>query len=155
MKPKPPVKTGRRIDSIRWTAFQMAQEFGVDYAACRRKIKTSGEIPGPDECFSTMQCVTILLGSTQEELRKAQIEDTKESAELKKVKRSNLLRENIPSIMVEKVWADYIVDLRQKIQCLNIPSKDRADILQDLQKIPLENYFTGVNTQEKEEDEME
>ena len=65
-----------------------------------------------------------------------------------------MLKENVPLSVVEKVWSDFVVDLRQKIQNLNLPAKERADILADLQTVPAENYFVNLEPKEDESEEQ-
>ena len=131
-----------------------AREFAISKKSLMQKLSAANLKSGDDDCFSTIQILEAIYGNTSEELRKAQIENTKQQAKLTKTKDAILKREWIPAEMVEKVWSDYIVDLRQKVQSLNLPAKDRADILADMQSIPVENYFMKPSMDKETEDEV-
>ena len=146
---------GRKVESVRWTIKKASEEFDTNQATLTVKIKSAGLLPNPqDNCYSTQDIVTALFGGLNSKLKMEQIKDTRESAALKNVRKQNLLRENIPVAMVEKVWSDFIVDLIQKINNLDLPDKARKDILADLQQIEVEKYFDG-KIAEKDSDEDE
>ena len=104
--------------------------------------------------FSTMDIVKAVVDPLSEKLKLAQIDDTMKAAALKDVRTKTLLKENVPIAIVEKVWSDFMVDLRQKITNLNIPAKERSEILADLQTIPVENYFVNLERMVADEEEI-
>ena len=54
-------------------------------------------------------------------------------------------KEFVPVAIVEKVWSDFMVDLRQGISNLSVPPKERSEILAVFSKtIPVENYFVNL-----------
>lgn len=144
---------GRNVELVRWSIKKAAEEFDTNQATLTGKLKSAGILPNPqDQCFSTMDIVTAIYGGLSNKLKAEQIKDTRESAALKNVRKQNLLRENIPVAMVEKVWSDFIVDLVQKINNQDLPDKVRKEILADLQQIDTEKYFDG-KVAEKDSDE--
>lgn len=138
---------------IRWSIKKISEEFGEAAATITKKIKCSGISPGDDGRYSTMDVKKALIDPLSEKLKLAHIEDTQRAAAMKKVKTENLLKENVPLSLVEKVWSDFVVDLRQKIQSSSLPPKERADILGDLQTIPVENYFVNLEAKEESDEE--
>lgn len=144
----------KQVYQFRLTIKAAAWEFGMDAQTLTKKLKSAAILPDKEDGkYSIKQCAEAIYGGSTEALRIAQIEDTKQSSALKKVKRSILSKDNIPAEIVEKVWSDYVVDLRQKINNCSILQKERNDILQDLQTIPMENYFQKVANEEINTDE--
>ena len=122
---------------IRWTLKQISEEFGLHQQSVNQKMRAAGIAASDDDaCFSTKDCYKALIDPLSEQVKLAQIEKDKKSAAYTDVRTKTLLKENVPVAIVEKVWSDFMVDLRQKIQNLDIPAKDRNDILADLQTIP-------------------
>jgi len=147
---------GRKVESVRWTIKKAAEEFDTTQTTLTGKLKAAGILPNPqDNCFSTQDIVTVLFGGLTNKLKAEQIKDTRESAALKAVKKQNLLRQNIPVEMVEKVWSDFTVDLIQKINNLDLPDKQRKEILGDLQKIDVEKYFDGKIAERDSDEDVE
>lgn len=145
----------RPVKIIRWTLKQASEEFGVHIHKLTRMLKSAGIRPdAEDGMFSTMDIVKAVVDPLSEKLKLAQIDDTTKAAALKDVRTKTLLKENVPIAIVEKVWSDFIVDLVQKINNLDLPDKARKEVLADLQQIDVEKYFNG-RVAEKDEDEDE
>jgi len=96
-----------------------------------------------------------LFGDQDVELVRARIKDTNASAFMKEMKTDNLLRNNIPALMVEKVWADYIRDLKEKIQQSSLSLGERNELLKDLGSIPVNKYFEDLKNEEVESEDEE
>ena len=137
--------------AIRWTLKQASEEFGVNIQVMTRKLKSNGALPGDDNKFSTRQIFESL--TLDFDLKKEQLKLVKEQSRHVAIRASILEKQTAPVALVEKVWSDFIVDLRQKITNLAIPAEQRTEILADLQTIPVENYF--VNLEAKDEEEAE
>lgn len=137
--------------AIRWTLKQASEEFGVNIQVMTRKLKSNGALPGDDNKFSTRQIFESL--TLDFDLKKEQLKLVKEQSRHVAIRASILEKQAAPVALVEKVWSDFIVDLRQKITNLAIPAEQRTEILADLQTIPVENYF--VNLEAKDEEEAE
>ena len=145
----------RPVKIIRWTLKQASEEFGVHIHKLTRQLKGAGIRPDKEDgMFSTMDIVKAVVDPLSEKLKLAQIDDTMKAAALKDVRTKTLLKENVPIAIVEKVWSDFMVDLRQKITNLNIPAKERSEILADLQTIPVENYFVNLERMVADEEEI-
>jgi hypothetical protein len=143
----------RPSEQIRWTAHKIAQEFGRGNHSVLQAIKTSGIIPAEDGCYSTMDVIKALYGDEELEFLRAKIGDTNAGKLLKTIKSDNLLRNNIPSSMVEKVWMDYIRDITEKIKQSSLPLNERNDLLADLGKISIDKYFENLKTIDEEVEE--
>lgn len=140
----------RPIKLIRWTLKQASEEFGVNIQVLTRKLKSNGVVYGEDKMYSTRQIFDAL--TVEVDLKKAQLENIRRDSALKATRDSILKKENVPVALVEKVWSDFVVDLRQKIQNSNLSAKERADILADLQTIPVENYFVNLKAEESDDE---
>lgn len=139
---------------VRWSIHSAASEFDLDDKTLAKQIKSSGVIPAADGMFSTLDICKAVFGDLKGDLIRAQTRNQNEMAGMQAVKKANLLRENIPSALVEKVWSNVIIELRQKILYAEIPNKVKEDILKDLQSTPIDDYFRNT-TQVSEEDSDE
>jgi hypothetical protein len=141
-------RTGTKNASIRWSQHMVALEFDIDDHTVGKKLRAINAIPADDGCFSTKQIIEALFGDQDVELVRARIKDTNASAFMKEMKADNLLRNNIPAAMVEKVWADYIRDLKEKIQQSSLSLGERNELLKDLGSIPVDKYFEDLKNEE-------
>lgn len=131
-----------------------AREFDFDPKTLAKSVRVAGIVPGEDGKFSTMDMVRAVFGDDEREFLRARTRDTNEAADIKAIKKANLLRENIPADLVEKVWSDAVIDLRQKVLYAEIPDALKQDILRDLQNIPAETYFkTSAPSADEDEDD--
>lgn len=131
----------KKLTSVRWRLHMAAVEFGVDDKTLEKAIKVAGLVPGEDGCFSTRDICVAIFGDLKGDLIRAQTRDANESADIKAIKKANLLRENIPAALVEKVWSAAISELRQRVLYSALADDAKADILHDLKAIPVEEYF--------------
>ena len=138
---------------MRWTLKQASEEFGVNIQALTRKLKSNGALHGPDKMYSTRQVFESL--TMDFDLKKAQLALVREQGRLASARSSIMEKEFVPVAIVEKVWSDFMVDLRQKISNLSVPAKERSEILADLQTIPVENYFVNLEKATDKEEELE
>jgi hypothetical protein len=144
----------KQVYQFRLTIKAAAWEFGMDAQTLTKKLKSQAILPDEkDGKYSVKQCADAIYGGSGEALRKEQIKDTAASAKLKTTKDVILKKEWIPISLVEKVWADYIRDLREKISHSSLSAQERAELLGELQTIPIENYYAGVD--QKSEDEAD
>lgn len=137
------------MTKLRWTIGTAASEWATNVKTIALGIRTLGIIPGDDGMFSTIQIDKALHGDFEVEKTR----DTAASADTRELKLANLRRENIPAYNVERVVGALLSDLRQQITYLEIPDDKKADILRNLQAIPIDEYFTAGNTEEKESEE--
>jgi len=124
-------------NQIRLTIETGAREFGMDRRTLRSRLTVAAILPGEDGKYSIGQLAKAIFSDLQAERTRL----TKEQADIAEVKKANLLRENIPTAMVVKVWSSFVIDLRQKILLSELSDAAKRDILHDLQSIPVENYF--------------
>ena len=148
-------RTGVKNAGIRWSQHMVALEFDVDDHTVGKKLRAINAIPAEDGYFSTKQIIEALFGDQDVELVRARIKDTNASAFMKEMKTDNLLRNNIPASMVEKVWADYIRDLKEKIQQSSLSLGERNELLKDLGSIPVNKYFEDLKNEEVESEDEE
>lgn len=149
------MRTGTPNTALRWNQHMVALEFDVDDHTVGKKLRAINAIPAEDGCFSTKQIIEALFGDQDVELVRARIKDTNASAFMKEMKTDNLLRNNIPAAMVEKVWADYIRDLKEKIQQSSLSLGERNELLKDLGSIPVSKYFEDLKNEEAESEDEE
>jgi hypothetical protein len=150
------MRTGTPNTALRWSQHMVALEFDVDDHTVGKKLRAINAIPAEDGYFSTKQIIEALFGDQDVELVRARIKDTNASAFMKEMKTDNLLRNNIPAAMVEKVWADYIRDLKEKIQQSSLSLGERNELLKDLGSIPVSKYFEDLKNEETaDEEEMD
>ncbi len=142
---------GHPTAQLRWSVNLISVEFGCDNQWVAKKLRAANCAPGDDGKYSTKQAILAIYGDEDAQFLRAKIKDTKAGAFLKEVKTDNLLRNNIPSSMVEKVWCDYIRDVTEKIKQSSLPLNERNDLLADLGKIPIEKYFENLKTDEDDE----
>lgn len=148
-------RTGTKNAGIRWSQHMVALEFDVDDHTVGKKLRAINAIPAEDGYFSTKQIIEALFGDQDVELVRARIKDTNASAFMKEMKTDNLLRNNIPALMVEKVWADYIRDLKEKIQQSSLSLGERNELLKDLGSIPVNKYFEDLKNEEAADEEVD
>ena len=127
-----------------------AYEFKCDNQWITKRLREKNLLPGEDGKYSTQQLVSAIFGDDEAQFLKAKIKDTKAGAFLKEVKTDNLLRNNIPASMVEKVWCDYIRDVTEKIKQSSLPLNERNDLLADLGTIPIDKYFENLKFEDEE-----
>jgi hypothetical protein len=139
---------------IRWTIYAASMNFDVDAKTLTKQMQVAGVLPGEDGKFSTMDICRSIFGDLKGDLVRAQTRDTNKAADIKAVNLANLLRQNIPSEIVEKAWSSVIIDMRQKILYAEIPDKIKQDILKDLMAMPIDEYFKDAKP-EGNEDEPE
>ena len=127
---------------VRFSLHQAAQEWQLDDKTLASRFKAASIAPD-ENGYSVQQINRAVFGDLEGDRVRAQTKQAEAAAELKAVKTANLRRENIPAFLVEKVLADLMIELRQKITYTTMPDKDKQDILKDLQAIPVEQFFTA------------
>ena len=126
---------------IRWSLNAASDNFGIAFKTLTVRIKSEGIEPGEDNKFSTMDICRAVYGDLKGDLMRAQTRAQNEAADMTAVKKSNLLRDNIPADLVERVWSSVLIELRQRISYAEIPDKVKHDLSRDLMSIPVEEYF--------------
>ena len=139
--------------AIRWTLKQASEEFGVNIQVMTRKLKSNGALPGEDKKFSTRQIFESL--TLDFDLKKEQLKLVKEQSRHVAIRASILEKQTAPIAVVDKVWSDYIVDIREKIKNSTIPQSEQNSILADLSTIPVENYYVDLGKKQTTEDESD
>lgn len=142
---------GAQTKIVRFSLHQAAQEWQLDDKTLASRFKAASIVPD-DKGYSVAQINRAVFGDLEGDRIRAQTKQAEAAAELTAVKTANLRRENIPAFLVEKVLADLMIELRQKITYATMPDKDKQDILKDLQAIPVEQFFTA-KAEDEEDDE--
>jgi phage terminase Nu1 subunit (DNA packaging protein) len=121
------------------------------------QLAEAGKIPpasnGRFEMLTTIRALFSYYQADDENLLAEKIKLTHEQAEIARIKKENLLRENIPAELVERVWAGTILELRSKILYADLPDKVKTDLLRDLQTIPIDQFFQESKTAKTHEGE--
>lgn len=60
------------------------------------------------------------------------------------LERESKERELVPAELVSRVWSGCMSDLAQRIGFLQIPTREKQDILENLRSIPIDDYFTDA-----------
>ena len=132
---------------VRWTLEAAAREFGRSRTTVTNRISAAGIKPDSDGTYSTRQIVDAVFGSIQE----AKLREANARAALAEA-RKNIIEKNwIPATEVDRVWCQYVADLKSKIESTTIPRSERDSILRDLAAIPIEAYFQTSATETNDE----
>jgi len=131
----------------RWSVGRAAAEFGLDPKTLSGRIKAAGVLAGSDGKYSTRDIDCAIHCDYDNEKTRL----TKEQADVVALKKAEMLRELVPAKLVERVWAGVMADLRQKISFLELPDGKKAEILADLQDIPIDDYFTAASQSDEED----
>jgi hypothetical protein len=133
---------------IRLTLERGASEFGLNRKTLASRIRIAGELPGEDGKFSIAQLARAIYSNYEAERTRL----ISEQADTARIKKNNLLRQNIPAELVERVVAGMMIELRQKILYAEIPAKVKTDLLRDLQAVPLDQYFLDAKTAQTDDE---
>jgi len=134
-------------EPFRWTIGYAASEFGLDEKTLAARIKAAGVLKGTDGRFSTQDITRAIFGDL--ELEKTRL--TSEQADIAAINKAEMLRELVPTVFMARVWGGVLADLRQKISFLELPDAKKAEILADLQDLPIDDYFTAASQGDQED----
>lgn len=141
----------RKHESIQWTKELAASEFDINPRTLTDRLRQDGINPDENGFFTTKQICAAVYGDIRGELIRAQTRNQNEAADMTAIRKSNLLRENIPAELVERVWSSTLIELRQRISYAEIPDKVKQELSRDLMACPTADYFK--NSKPADEDE--
>jgi hypothetical protein len=141
----------KTANKIRLSLEQGASEFGITRRTLTSRLRTSGILPGDDEKFAIAQLAKAIYGDTERE-RAALL---REQTEIARIKKENLMRQNIPADLVETVWRATIQALKDRIMAAQIPLNVRNDLCRDLAVAGLDAYFAESSTPSADDVEQE
>ena len=126
-----------------WRIEPASREFGCDGETLSKALKRASIEPAfKDGAFSTSQIVAALFGDYDaQRTRKITAE-----ADLLEMEKRQTVRDWIPAELVESMWGKIITELRQKITFLEVPDEKKKEILEDLQSIPVDDYFSSAKS---------
>lgn len=122
-----------------------------------RQLADAGKIPQPkDGLWPTAETIRGLVTHYRTTRTGAPIESAKlakleAETKLLQMRAAQEIREWIPAALVESVWGKIVTELRQKITFLEIPDEKKKEILEDMQSIPVDDYFPTANQNDSDE----
>jgi len=137
-------------EPLRWSLNRAAEEFGFARQTVKNRMVSRAVKPGADGCYSTAEVVAALFGDLAgEKLRKLRAE-----ADLAELERDERTRSLIAAEVVSMVWTDALTNLRAIVMAADIPKVTRAQLIKQLQEIPLCDYKEPA-AQDGEDDSAE
>lgn len=123
---------------LRWTIERACSEFSINPRTLAKRLKVSGDEPGKDKKWATMQIASAVFGNLYVE----QLRNERLDGDIKERKVKAIDRDMMATSQVLRAWEVILVGLRQKILFLEKLSEDeKRELLLDLQKIPVDEYF--------------
>ena len=120
---------------IRWTITAAASEFQIDRRTLTARLARSGA-EGERGTWSTVEICAAVFGDLDgEKLRKLKAE-----ADLAEMERDERARALLPADMVAATWTEALGNLRAVVMAADIPKITRAQLIRQLQEIPLAQY---------------
>ena len=102
-------------ESLRWSIYKGAIEFGCDKSTLANKLTAAGINPGEDGCYTTCDLHSALSGGSVGDLRSERKRESKARADYLELKNAKLRGELLPAVQVKEALEDLFRHLRAEI----------------------------------------
>lgn len=127
------MKKTRSIAGIRWSLEQAGREFHQEPKKISRRLKAISELPGSDECFSTIQISKAVFGSLELE----RIRATAAQADAREHEVAQTRRDLVWLAAIREWTLEVGVNIRQKLLSMSLPVDSIDGVLFEVQRLML------------------
>jgi len=121
---------------FKWSLNKIAEETGYARQTIKNKMVAANIEPDAEGFYTTRQMLAAVAGDYHAEKTRM----TSAQADLAEMERDERARLLIPSDVVATVWTDALTGLRSIVMAADIPKVTRAQLIKQLQEIPIGDY---------------